>query len=153
MKEEIDVLKVMLAMMIEEETIIRENRGSFPVDYATWCKRKATLTKVISLLELREKLSGVFPEKKIHKCLEHSIRDEDGEGGWCDTCQDTSEGSTLIRYGANQMREECLTWMMGMVEELGKIKGAIYDVDHGRTTIIIELDKLTQYFCGGKDET
>lgn len=46
------------------------------------------------------------PKERKHKCLHHSTRDEDDGGGWCDTCQDTYEGSTCLIYGYNRALKE-----------------------------------------------
>jgi len=55
---------------------------------------------LVSLCEL------VLAKKKDHPHLNHSTRDEDGDGGWCDDCQTTFEKPTLFTAGYNQALED-----------------------------------------------
>lgn len=47
-----------------------------------------------------------YPPRKEHPHLDHNTRDEDNEGGWCDTCQDTFEGNTGFVAGWNAYDDE-----------------------------------------------
>jgi hypothetical protein len=55
---------------------------------------------------LTDWIESCIPTKREHKCLSHSTRDEDGELGWCDTCQRSFDGSTLSVFGWNNAIRE-----------------------------------------------
>ena len=49
-----------------------------------------------------------LPEETKNPHEGHSTRGEDGEFGWCDTCQASFEGSTLFDRGRNSYRSEAM---------------------------------------------
>lgn len=61
-----------------------------------------------------EELKKVLPKEKKHDHLNHSTRDEDADGGWCDTCQETFNNPTLPVIAYNQAIRDCL-------EEMSKV--------------------------------
>ena len=56
--------------------------------------------------EIEKLFLEMLPKEKTHPHLNHSTRDEDNDGGWCDTCQTTFEISTQYLAGFNSAIQE-----------------------------------------------
>lgn len=84
----------------------------------------------------------LVPKKKEHIHLRHTTRDEDEEGGWCDTCQDTFEVSTLFCAGYNK----CHSGFQPLIDYVKKLEKERehynYELDRVRKLGIVDRAKV-----------